>query len=268
MEDRDYHSLWWMQYGYLQSGEFGKALKMVTDMNHDTRYSQSERMRFHLAMMRGHYLAESGDWLSDVTTIEIPTRGFNVSTKNMCFFVDAMAAITRNDFPKVEWYLNQMMDQRAVEKSQQSQFNDFRICTTKHRIRKTGFEQELELAEAMEWELRALKAMKLNKFDEAAEHIVKAVDLEDDTRYEPGPPVILIPSNEIYGEILIAQGKYDEAIKQFDLALQRAPNRSRSLLGKYNALKKKGESQKAEQIKQMLMANWKAADGRALRMLD
>lgn len=268
LEDRDYHSLWWLQYGYLQEGKFSKGLEIVTDMNNDVRYSQSERMRFHLAMMRGHYLAESGNWLSDVTTIEIPTRGLNVSTKNMCFFVDAMTAIEKGDFPRVEWYLNQMLDQRAVEQSQQGQFNDFRICGSTHRVRKTGFEQELALAEAMEWELRALKAMKMDKLDEAIEHIMKAMELEDETRYEPGPPVVLIPSHEIFGNILIAQEKYDEAIKQFDLALQRAPNRSRSLLGKYKALKSQGQGQKAEQIKKMLMINWKDADAHTLRLLD
>jgi tetratricopeptide (TPR) repeat protein len=80
--------------------------------------------------------------------------------------------------------------------------------------------------------------------------------------------VVLIPSHEIFGNILIAQGEYDEAIKQFDLALQRAPNRSRSLLGKYNALKKQGQHDKAEQIKKMLMINWESANGQALRMIE
>jgi len=264
LEDRDYHSLWWLQYAYLQEGKFAKALELITNMNRDARYSKSERLRFHLAMMRGHYLVESGKWLSDVTRIEIPTLGFNVSTKNMCFFVDAMAAMEKNDFPKVEWYLNQMTDQRTVEQNQKPVYNDFRNCSTMPIISKTGLEQELALAECMEWELKALLALKTGKFEEAVSHIKKAVDLEDKTRYEPGPPVVLKPSHEIYGEILLETGSSQEAIKEFDLALQRAPNRSLSLLGKYKALNDLGETQKAGQIKQMLMKNWKDADEQAL----
>jgi len=264
LEDRDYHSLWWLEYGYLQEGKYKQALELISNMNRDARYSKSERMRFHLAMMRGHFLVESGKWFSDITQITIPTMGFNVSTKNMCFFIDAMTAMEKNDFPKVEWFLNQMTDQRMVEENIKEGFNDFRTYSTKPILRNTGLEQELMMAEVMEWELKAQLAWKTNKLDEAQENIRKAVDLEDKTRYEPGPPVILKPSHELYGEILIAAGNNEEAIKQFDLALQRAPNRSLSLLGKYNALKNLGETQKAAQVKTMLMKNWKNADEQAL----
>ena len=267
LEDRNYHSLWWMQYGYLQQGKYEKALELITNLNYESRYSKSERMRFHLAMMRGHYLIESGKWLGDVPGIEIHTKGFSVSTKNMCFFIDAMAALEKNDFPKVDWYLNQMTDQRTVEQNNEEGFNDFRKYSTIPIVRKTGFEQELALAEVLEWELKALKSMKTNKLDEAISHIKKAVELEDNTRYEPGPPIVLKPSHEIYGEILLMMGNSREAIKQFDLSLQRAPNRSLSMLGKYNALKNLGENQKAAQIKDMLMVSWKDADPQALILL-
>lgn len=267
LEDRNYHSLWWMHYGYLQQGKYEKALELITNLNYESRYSKSERMRFHLAMMRGHYLVESGKWLGDVPGIEIHTRGFSVSAKNMCFFIDAMAAMEKNDFPKVDWFLNQMTDQRTVEQNNTVEFNDFRMYSTIPILRKTGFEQELALAEVFEWELKALKSMKTNKLDEAISHIKKAVELEDKTRYEPGPPIVLKPSHEIYGEILLTMGNSREAIKQFDLSLQRAPNRSLSMLGKYKALKILGENQKASQIKKMLMTNWKDADPQALLLL-
>ncbi len=268
LEDRDYHSLWWLHYGYLQQGKYQKALDLVNNLNYESKYSKSERIRFHLAMLRGHYLVESGKWLGDVTKIEIPTKGFSISAKNMCFFVDAMAALEKKDFPRVDWYLNQMTDQRMVEQNNTKEFQDFRNCSTMPILRKTGLEQEFALAEVLEWELKAINAMKTNKLEEALEHIKKAVDLEDHTRYEPGPPVVLKPSHEIYGEILLAMGNSQEAIKQFDLALQSAPNRSLSMLGKYKALKQLGETKKATQIKALLMANWKDADEQALTLME
>lgn len=268
LEDRDYHSLWWMQYTYLQQGKYENALKLTTDLDFESRYSKSERMRFHLAMMRGHYLVESGKWLSEVTQIEIHTKGFSVSTKNMCFFIDAMAAMEKNDYPKVDWYLNQMTDQRMVEQNNILGFNDFRNCGTTPIIRDTGLERELALAEVLEWELMAIKAMKQSKLELAVAHIKKAVDLEDHTNYDPGPPIVLKPSHEIYGEILLEMDDNQEAVKQFDLALKGAPNRSLSMLGKYKALKKLGENQKADQIKKILLKNWKDADPQALVLLD
>lgn len=268
LEDRDYHSLWWLHYGYLQQGKYEKALQLVNDLNYESRYTKSERVRFHLAMLRGQYLVESGKWLGDVTRIEVLTKGFSLSAKNMCFFVDAMAAIEKNDFPRVEWFLNQMTDQRMIEKNSTQEFQDFRNCSTMPIVRNTGLEQELALAEVLEWELKAILALKTNKMEEAITSIKKAVDLEDHTKYEPGPPVVLKPAHEIYGEILLTQGKTQEAIQEFDLALQRAPNRSRSMLGKYQALKKMGENQKASQIKAMLMKSWKDADPQVLLLIE
>lgn len=268
LEDRDYHSLWWMQYAYLQEGKYEKALKLTADMKYESSYSTSVRMRFHLAMMRGHYLVESGKWNSEVTRYEIPTREFSVSTKNMCFFVDGMVALEKRDFPKVDWYLNQMTDQRMVEQNNTEGYNDYRNCGKVPFLRNTGIERELALAEVLEWELMAIMAMKQNKLEEAVAHILKAVDLEDHTAYAPGPPVVLKPSHEIYGEILLAMDNNQEAVKQFDLALKGAPNRSLSMLGKYRALKKLGENQKAAEIKEILMKNWKDGDPQALALLN
>lgn len=264
LEDRDYHSLWWLQYGYLQQGKYAKAQELLMNMKLDSRYSRSERLRFHLAMMRGHYMMESGKWHSDAGSIEIPTNGFNVSTKNMCFFVDGMIALEKHDLPKVDWFLNQMTDQRMVEQNRTEAFKDFRTYSTIAIERNTGLEQELWLAEVLEWELQALRALKTNKLEEAEGFIVKAIALEDKTSYEPGPPVVLKPAHEVYGEILLAMNNSTKAVEQFDLSLKRAPGRSLSLLGKYQALKNLGESQKAAQIKDMLMTNWQDADEQAL----
>lgn len=264
LEDRNYHVLWWLQYGYLQQGKYAKALELLTELNKDARYSKSEHIRFHLAMLRGHYLVESGKWLSDITRIEIPTNGFSVSVKNMCFFVDAMTALEKHDLPRVDWFLNQMTDQRMVEKNKKESFNNFRICSNLPLEGQTGLEDELILAEVLEWNIQALKAMKSGKLEEAETFINKAVELEDKTRYAPGPPVVLKPSHEIYGELLSLMNNHTQAVEQFDLALQHAPGRSLSLLGKYNALKKLGETQKAAEVKTLLMTNWKNADEQAL----
>ena len=268
LEDRDYHTLWWMQYGYLQQGKYQKALQLLKDLNFASRYTKSQKIRFHLAEMRGMYLVETNLWPDEITTIEIPPIGFSTSTKNMCFFIDASAAMEKMDFAKEEWFLNQMTDQRMVDKTNNEPFNDFRTCSRTPIVRQHGLEEELILAEVYEWVLQAEKALKSNKLDEAEKFIKKAVELEDKTTYHPGPPVILKPSHELYGEILISEGKYTEAVIQFDLALQRAPNRSIALLGKYKALKKAGEIQKATEIRQLLTKNWSNADDLAKMNMD
>jgi hypothetical protein len=266
--DREYHSLWWLQYGYLQQARYAEALKLLMNLDLDSHYSESVRIRFHLAMMRGHYLVESGNWQNDIARLSIQTHGFNVSMKNMCFFIDGMIALEKNDFQRVDWYLNQMTDQRMVEENKKEVFNDFRTYSA-HAVQRTkGLEQELMKAEILEWELRAIRALKAGNLTEAERFIVKAVELEDQTDYDPGPPVVLKPAHEIYGEILLAMNNSNKAIEQYDLAMKRAPGRSLCLLGKWKALRNLGQNQKAAQIKAMLMENWKNADKQALMQLQ
>ncbi|MDZ7607246.1 MAG: hypothetical protein U5K79_17060 [Cyclobacteriaceae bacterium] len=260
LEDRDYHTLWWLQYGYLQQGKYQKALELLQELHLASRYTKSQKIRFHLAMMRAQYLVISGHWPESITSIEIPPIGFSTSAKNMCFFVDAMAAMEKMDFVREGWFLNQMTDQRMVDKTNNEPFNDFSTCSATPIVRSIGLEEELIFAEVYEWLLEAEKALKTQKVAEAEQFIKKAAELEDKTFYRPGPPVVVKSAHELYGEILIAAGRYKEAVSQFDLALQRAPNRSLSLLGKYTALKKVGESQKAAEIRQILMKSWSNAD--------
>jgi len=268
LQDRDYHTLWWMQYGYLQQGKYKQALELLETIHLAARYSKSEKIRFHVAMMRGHILMESNKWPENITSIEIPTTGFSTSTKNMCFFIDGMVAIEKADFAREGWFLNQMTDQRMVDKTGNQPFTDFRTRSRTPIIRRDGMEQELILAEVYEWELEAEKAWKSHALAEAEPAIKKAVALEDKTIYQPGPPVINKPANELYGEILFDAGKYTEAVTYFDKALQRAPNRSLSLLGKYRALVKLNQTQKAAEVKDLLMKNWANADEEVRTKLD
>ena len=46
-----------------------------------------------------------------------------------------------------------------------------------------------------------------------------------------GPPIIVKPSHELFGEVLLGLGRTADAKLQFEMALQRAPRRSQSLAG-------------------------------------
>ena len=57
-----------------------------------------------------------------------------------------------------------------------------------------------------------------------------------------GPPAIVKPSHEIYGEVLLALGRPADAQTRFEKALQRAPRRTLSLVGLARATQAAGES--------------------------
>jgi len=75
-----------------------------------------------------------------------------------------------------------------------------------------------------------------------------------------GPPAVIKPSHELYGEMLLKWRRPSEAKYQFIKGLERAPNRSLSLLGLAQSSKLSSDRVTAEATKKKLEENWHAAD--------
>jgi hypothetical protein len=96
---------------------------------------------------------------------------------------------------------------------------------------------DVQYAEVMELELRALAAWLKNDEVNTEQLLKKATSLENSISYSYGPPDIVKPSNELYGEWLVEVNRPKEAIAQYDLALKAAPKRVLSVKGKEKAFK-------------------------------
>jgi hypothetical protein len=104
---------------------------------------------------------------------------------------------------------------------------------------------DLQESEAMELQLRAMRAW-MDKDTAATEKYLKAaVSLHLDAGYDYGPPTIVKPSFEMYAEWLLENQRAKEALAQFETSLKYAPNRTLSVKGKEAAQK---------QLKQELVA--------------
>ena len=90
---------------------------------------------------------------------------------------------------------------------------------------------DVQYAEVMEIELRALSSQ-LKKDSAAADHWFRqATALENSVSYSFGPPTVVKPSNEMYGEWLLEMNRPSDAATQFELALKAAPGRTISVNG-------------------------------------
>ncbi|HEV8694700.1 MAG TPA: hypothetical protein VGQ93_11060, partial [Lysobacter sp.] len=88
----------------------------------------------------------------------------------------------------------------------------------------------------------------------------KAAAQCDAIPFDFGPPVTAKPPHEFAGELLLKAGRGREALAEFDHALQDAPQRALSLLGRARALKASGDSTGAAHAYSELAAIWKTAD--------
>jgi tetratricopeptide (TPR) repeat protein len=135
---------------------------------------------------------------------------------------------------------------------------------------KGSFTEERALAEVKtqgdlqraigELEVAAVAASVRKDHDQAIELMKKAIALEEQLGPPSGPPGLIKPSHELFGEILLRAGKPEAAAEQFKTALLRQPNRARSLLGAARAAAQSGDRGGATAAYSKLLDQWQQAD--------
>jgi hypothetical protein len=116
------------------------------------------------------------------------------------------------------------------------------------------------MMEIRELEVAALAASMKKDHATAIDLMRKAVGLEEQLGPPAGPPQLVKPSHELFGEILLRSGKPDQALAQFRNSLLRQPNRARSLIGAARAASQSGDQKGAANYYSSLLAQWKQAD--------
>ena len=95
--------------------------------------------------------------------------------------------------------------------------------------------------------IKARRAFDDGKRKDAIGLMRQACDLEWATEKHPVTPGELLPSRELFGEMLMEADLSREALEQYELSLQRSPNRLNSLYGAARAAALSGDREKAKQ---------------------
>ena len=109
-------------------------------------------------------------------------------------------------------------------------------------------------------EVEALAASMKKDHATAIDLMKKATALEEERGAPYGPPSLIKPSHELFGEILLRAGQPKEAVEKFQVSLLRQPNRARSLLGLARAYSQSGDPAAAVAAYTKLLDQWKEAD--------
>ncbi len=78
-----------------------------------------------------------------------------------------------------------------------------------------------------------------------------------------GPPAVIKPAHELFGEILLRAKRPKEAAEQFATSLRRSKNRARSLLGAARAAARSGDTQGAAKAYAQFSQQWRQGDAQA-----
>ena len=253
-----YHYFHWLEYGYLQKGRKDDAKKLLEEMKVYCDTLPSSRARSHLVFMKTTYLVESGDWDANVVSIPVDLNELNISTRAMHHFIDGMNAYNNRDEKMLSQVILKMGGERLIDAERVSG-NSVGVCGSVN-INIPNL-LDIQQAEVMELELRGLQAWM--KYDTVATDslLAKAASMEGSLSYSFGPPSIVKPSNELYGEWLLEVNRPQQALEQFDLSLKLAPRRVLSLQGKLKAATLLGDKEIAAETEKTLREISQAPSG-------
>ena len=239
---RSYHAFNWLQYGFLQRGEFDKANKVLQDMVKYKDAVPNKPARGYLLAMKGAQMVETNTWDNEWASLKVDVSDLNLMKKTGHDFIEGMIAYHQKDATKVAAVIKEMSDRR---KKAQNIVGDagFAMCSAGGYASKPPNQLEIDMAQVMEMELQAYSASLNGDMEAAKTWFERGVALDEKLSYSFGPPSILKPVHEAYAEWLLDNKQLEEALTAFDKALERQPRRLRSLEGKKKAaelLKKEG----------------------------
>ncbi|MEZ4946719.1 MAG: hypothetical protein R2804_14380 [Cyclobacteriaceae bacterium] len=257
---RGYHALQWLVYGYLQQGRMEEARQIVHDMAQYTTELPSARARVHMSIIKGAYLVESGDWTGEESNIEVDQKGLNISIIATNKFLDGMKLYQQKNVELLDEQIRSLEKER-LKVTIQIENKGIALCSGVGWESQKANQLDVDQAQVMEMELRGLAAdLKGNK-DEANDWLSKAAQLEQSISYSYGPPTVVKPSFELYGDWLVENERFEDALAQFDYSLKRAPKRILSLRGKLEVAKALDNTTLQTEVQNLLDEALQKADG-------
>ena len=215
-DNRGYHALWWMQYGYLQMGRFDEARRRLAVVEHDAKVSGTRLARGHHAYMRSQFLIDTEQWDLDLMSVEAEDIDARAWGSNA--LAEGMRAVKTGDNEAAERWLARLRDYSA-----------------KHADRSRSLP-------IVVLELEGLLLLE-KKPKAAVEKLREAAAMEEGTAFGYGPPFPAKPAFELLGDALLGLDRPQEAAEAYQSSLDRAPRRALSLKGLRKAAKATGDSE-------------------------
>src|SRR6185369_898152 len=258
---RDYHSLHWLEYVYLQQGRYAKAEELLSMKRSDVekskndagvgRYNEEmaaafvvETERWDLVKKLFRSGGDSEDAMAGHAMHGAPATGRNRRSEMLPILMRGLAAAKASSPDGAQ------VTARSIAELQ----------TIRKQLSDAGDAYAAKSAEIMEPETSAASAAAKSNYTEAIDMMKRATAIEEEMSPPSGPPGLIKPSHELFGEILLSANRPKEAAQQFEKALLRQPNRARSLLGAARAAAGAGDTRAALEAYSKVVRQWNQAD--------
>ena len=206
----DFHALQWLHYANLMLGHYDRAeenLNMalkVVEMNPGNNFA-------HYGYL--NILARHAIETADCSRVRLSSPDSSEGKHDALIAAAGMcAAIDRN------------METASAAKE--------RLKGHRIQAEDSGRAYNALQIQILEKQVEAMMKLAAGEYDDAVNLAKEASDIELNNMSTPsGPPMPMKPASELYGEILAAAGRFDEAVVAYQRSLDWVPNRTPSIVG-------------------------------------
>lgn len=271
---RDYHGLHWLLYIYLQQGRYGKAEELLNVMRQSLAEFPKDDPRnlmfgtFTYASMTAAFVAETERWDAAEQLLGIPHEKTEDSKSQGGSSPNPMQAYVV--VPQIPAIFTRGLA-AAAQGSRDAQKYMAELTTIREQqsgAKEPFIAQVVTMTEIQDLEIAAMFNVATGNFDDAIKTMKQATALEEAMPPPSGPPTVIKPPHELFGEILLRADRPKEAAQQFATSLRRHPNRARSLLGAARAAAKNGDPQGAAHAYAQFSREWQQGDAKVRELLE
>jgi tetratricopeptide (TPR) repeat protein len=250
-EARNYHSLLWLEYAYLQEGRSDEAQAVVADVARSGGRG--------LPMNRAIYALETGKPDEALCRGDLSKGGLlqSVAILNSCGLVAARGG-RMEDARSALQSIQKRLGEGAGDGAAASQPAAMTMpMPMSGHLPSTVSPQDRKTAEVMMQQLQAKLWLAEGKQEQGLQLLARTASQEDALVFEFGPPVPVKPAHELYGEELLAAHRPKEAREEFQRALAHAPKRAQSLRGLAKAEAAAGDTDASRRSMDDLKSFWR-----------
>ena len=231
------HALDWGQYGDLQKGDYEKArlwIERIESMSNQGGFAEggargqagAARAMNTVGLTRNRYIVDTEEWRIQDVTEDSPDHEL-LATALSAYHMEDEAAL----------HAAEQEFKRRVDSGQ------------------NGY------TAIMANQASALLHAGMDHADVAVRFFGQAIEIIEPMAPPRGSANPIKPLYEMYGEVLVDLGRYEDAIEQFETSILLLPNRPRSLLGMARAQAAAGQTDIAAEYYQKLIDFWQGNDG-------
>ena len=209
------HALDYAMYAYLQLGDEEKARETLRRVQEVEEMWGAPFAAYNIAAPQARYYLEQGKW-----------EGAAALEPRMPDVIDW------DTFPPSEalFYYARGLGAARTGDLEQAESERERIAELVATLHEADEAYWAYMTQAIGQAVEAWILYERGQTDEALALVSEAADLEDSMDKHPTSPGEVLPVRELYGELLLKEGRLEEARAAFEASLERTPNRRNALL--------------------------------------